>query len=97
MTTSTISTAADSANLFDRLRALLDACGSAANQHDRAIVGITACIDEGIDTRPRIIGVMQHLGFDRRHIALILNEGTGGDVNRHRWQRKEEGHYSLLN
>ena len=85
-----------SAALFDRLRGLIDACSLEANRHDQAIAVITACIDEGIDTRPRIVGMMKHLGFDYRHAAMTLNDAAGIDSDRHRWRRDATGRYSLL-
>ncbi len=84
-----------SAALFDRLRDLIHACDD-TSKHDQAIAVITACISEGVNTRPRLVGAMRHLGFDYRHAALTLNNGTGSDPERHRWQRDAEGRYSLL-
>ena len=85
------------AELFDRLRGLIQACGTEANKHDQAIAVIAACIDEGLDTRPRIVGAMRHLGFSAAHAAMILNEATGCNSERHRWRADEGGRYSLLN
>ena len=84
------------AMLFDRLRGLIQACGPEANKHDQAIAVIAACIDEGLNTRPRIVGAMKHLGFSTAHAAMILNEATGSDPSRYRWQRDSSGRYSLL-
>ncbi|MCB4862723.1 hypothetical protein K7W03_24355 [Sphingobium sp. PNB] len=85
------------AELFDRLRGLIQACGTEANKHDQAIAVIAACIDEGLNTRPRIVGAMRHLGFSAAHAAMMLNEATGCDPSRYRWQRDSTGRYSLLN
>lgn len=81
------------AAIFDRLRGLMAACGS--NKHDVAIALISACIEEGVDTGPRIIGTLRRLELNPGHAARMLKEGTGSDPARHRWQRDEEGRYSL--
>lgn len=85
------------AALFDRLRGLIQACGPEANKHDQAIAVIAACIDEGLNTRPRIVGAMKHLGFSTAHAAMMLTEATGCNPERHRWRADEGGRYSLLN
>lgn len=86
---------ADTNALFKRLRKLMENCGPDSSKHDLALVGISACIVESIDTRPRIIGVLRTLGLHPQHVAIILNDGTGNDPQRHRWQRDAEGRYSL--
>ena len=96
MTTAIDLTALD-ATLFDRLRGLIQACGPEANKHDQAIAVIAACIDEGVNTRPRIVGVMKHLGFSTAHAARMLNESTGCHPSRYRWQSYLAGRYSHLN
>jgi len=80
--------------LFDGLRKLMSDVGP--NKHDQAIIVIMACIGQGIDTLPRLRGVMRSLGFDPRHVGIMLNGGTGTNPEMHRWQRDENGVYSLL-
>lgn len=82
--------------MFRRLRALKASLPNGVNKHERAIVLITAAIEEGVNTRIRIGKVLEHIGLDRAHVMIILNEGTGSDPNRHRWSRDENGAYSLL-
>lgn len=82
----------DDGSTFDRLRKLMVRCGK--NKNDRAIAVISACIMEGFDTRPRIIGALKHLGFNPRHAAMILNDGTGRPDS-HWWHRDADGRYSL--
>lgn len=77
--------------LFDDLRALDEACGPQSNKHDRLTVLLTACIERGINTRPRLISVMKHLNFDQRHIAIMLDDRLGRE-----WQRGPDGRYSVL-
>jgi hypothetical protein len=86
----------DSRSTFRRLRALKASLPGRVNKHDKAIVLIAACIEEGINTRGRIGIVLEHIGMDRSHVMIILNEGTGNDPNRHRWNRDENGTYALL-
>lgn len=60
-----------------------------------ATVRITAAIHEGMNTRARIVGVLRLLGFNYRHAAIILNDGTGDDPKRFHWQRHPGGRYSV--
>lgn len=80
-------------DVLDELRQLKAICGP--NKHDQATILISACIGEGLDTRPRIVGALRHLGLDYRHVNIVLNKLTGGDPQRHRWMRDAEGCYSL--
>lgn len=80
---------------FERLRELLAACGPKPNRNDAAVVLISACIEDGRDTRPLIVGALSRLGFDYRHVAIILKGETGNNPQRHRWQRDAEGRYTV--
>ncbi|KQU47396.1 hypothetical protein ASG67_14135 [Sphingomonas sp. Leaf339] len=80
--------------LFDGLRKLMADVGP--NKHDQAITIIMACIGQGIDTLPRLRGVMNSLGFDPQHVGIVLSGGTGTNPALHRWRRDEKGVYSLL-
>jgi hypothetical protein len=79
----------------DPLRCLLDDCGP--NKNDRAIVLITACISDGVNTGPEILARGVRLGLHPAHVALILSKDAGSNPNRHRWRRDDQGTYSLLN
>lgn len=63
-------------NLYCEMKELIANCGSDANKHDLAIVTIEACLDNGINTMPHLIGFLQHLGFKRGHIANTLKFET---------------------
>lgn len=89
---STVSTS-DVNAIFERLRQLDRKCGSTANRHDRATVLICACIEEGMDDSPRIIGALRSLGFNPRHVGKLLRDGTGNDPRRHWWHRDHAGTY----
>ena len=80
---------------LEELRGLKAASGWPKDKHAVATVLITACIERGIDTRPRIIGALKSVGLDYRHVAIILNEGTGENPERHRWRLDPHGRYSL--
>lgn len=80
---------------LERLRELKAACGWPKDKHAVATVLIMACIEEGVATRAQIIGALKSIGLDYRHVAIILNEGTGGAPARHRWRLDGEGRYSL--
>jgi hypothetical protein len=75
-----------------RLQRLLDTIRPGTNRHEQATVMIEACIGEGFDTRPRIIGALRQLGFDPRHIAITLK---GDNPYGGRWLRSAGGIYSL--
>lgn len=79
---------------FAGLRKLIADCGS--NKHDQATVAIIACISEGVNTLPRLRGVMKALGFDAKHFGLIVSTGKGSDPNRHYWNVDANGRYYLL-
>lgn len=79
---------------FERLRHLVADSGS--NKNDQAIVAITACIGERINTTKAICEVLARLGLNTRHVAAILKHSAGLDPARHRWSRDETGHYHLL-
>ena len=78
------------------LQAFLETIPPQCNKHDRVIVLIEACLDEGIDTRKGIVDALVKLGFNYRHVAILLNEGTGESPERHNWRRDENGRYSRI-
>ena len=69
---------------------------SSVNMHDRVIALIAACIDSGTTTVPHIIGTLKRLGFNNRHVALLLNQNAGFNAGAHWWALDEKGIYSLL-
>ena len=78
-----------------RLKRLHVACAAGGNKNDSAVALITACIEEGIDTRARIIGALEPLGFDYRHVAIQLQRGTGTNAAQDRWRLDPDGRYHL--
>ncbi|SFP99977.1 hypothetical protein [Sphingomonas rubra] len=83
------------AGSYADLRELLDTCGR--NKNDRALALISACIGDGITTKSEIVSVGARLGLNPRHVAAILDQDTGTNPERHRWQRDGKGTYSFLN
>jgi hypothetical protein len=81
-------------NLFERLQRLVTDSGTDRNH--QAIVAITVCIGERVDTLKAICEVMARLGFKTSHVAAILKTSTGSDPARHHWSKNEAGHYHLL-
>ena len=77
--------------IFLRFRQPIHSFCKTANSHDRVTILIAACIDAGINTGSRIIGVAVRLGFNSQHAGIILSAGVG--LN---WNRDEDGHYSNL-
>jgi len=57
---------------------------------------IEAGMSEGVNTKSDINGVITQLGFNNRHVALMLDKGTGSSLAGYRWQRGKEGIYALL-
>lgn len=83
-----------SEDVFERLRRLRDELGS--NKNDAVTALIAACIGEGLDTEPLIVAMIGRLGFDDRHIRIMLKNGTGTRPERASWQRKPDKSYSPL-
>ena len=63
------------------------------NKHDRAHMLINACIGEGIDAGPRIIGVLAMLGFNKRHAGIMLKAGLQLKPDWPNWGRDDGGRY----
>lgn len=63
------------------------------NTNDRAIMLISACIAEGFDTANRIVGVLGRLGFNRRHVGLMLKHGLQRTPEWPNWGRHYDGTY----
>lgn len=83
--------AAEVDEIFQRLRELKSILGKPTNADNRLIAMIAACIDEGINTSPRIIGAARQLDFDVRHIRRVLRSGVG-----HTWHRAPDDRFSNL-
>jgi hypothetical protein len=79
---------------FQDLRAL-NAELAGVNAHDRATVTIAAIIESGMNTANQILGAMVHLGFNRRHAAIILRAETGNDPKRYGWRRDADGVFTI--
>ncbi len=79
----------------DPPRRLLDDCGPSNN--DRAIVLITACISDGVNTGKEILARGVRFGLNSAHVALILSNDAGSNPDRYRWRRDDQGTYSLPN
>ena len=62
-------------------------------KHDRAHMLINACLAEGFDEGGRILGVLARLGFDKRHVAIILKAGTQRQPEWPNWGRHDNGKY----
>lgn len=65
------------------------------NKHDRAHMLINACIGEGIDSGPRIIGVLAKLGFNKQHVGITLKAGLQREPEQPNWGRQDEGRYHV--
>jgi len=83
--------AAEVDEIFLRLRQLKSALGKPTNADNRLVAMIAACIDEGIDTSPRILGAARRLGFDLRHTRRVLHSGID-----HTWTRAADDRFGNL-
>jgi uncharacterized protein YhbP (UPF0306 family) len=86
---------AASSDLIDRILQLIYDCGPTATRHDQALVAIEACIAEGVNTKPHIIGVLRGVGFKAGHVASVLDPKRGPFANAAHWRIDGEGRYSL--
>jgi hypothetical protein len=75
------------------LTVLLESLDPCVGKHDRAIVGIQACITSGINKGPDIIATLKRLGLNGRHVGMLLHNLAGSDPSRHMWQREADGTY----
>jgi hypothetical protein len=82
--------------MFGRLSALLRDIKPGTNRNDQVIALIAACIAEGKVTRKEIIGIAEHFGFDRYHVARFLEYGIGNDPDSGHWRRNSDGTFSLF-
>ena len=82
--------------LFDRIRDAIDACGPAINRHDQAVLAITMCIGDGVNTMPDIIRVLVTYGFDGGHIANMLDDRRGPFRNSEHWRVDANGRHHLV-
>ena len=78
--------------LLDELRALMDACGIAANKNELVYILTSACIEGGFDTRAQIVGALRSMGFNFAHVAIALQKGTGLYGS---WQLNPDGRYTM--
>ncbi|NYF33807.1 hypothetical protein [Sphingopyxis sp. JAI108] len=83
--------AAEVDEIFQRLRELKSNLGKPTNADNRLTAMIAACIDEGINTSPRIFGTARQLGFDLGHTRRVLRSGIG-----HTWNRAADDRFSNL-
>jgi hypothetical protein len=81
-------------DLADRIRELAAACAP-SNRNDQALVAITMCIAEGIDTRDHIVASLLKAGFRAGHAAAILDDCEGAFAESHHWRLGADGRYSL--
>ena len=82
------------AKFLRELRKVKCACGD--NQNDCATVSIAMCIDNKIDTMRLIRDVLALVGYNPRHIAIIVNLWTGRNPDRHLWNVDSSGKYQMI-
>jgi hypothetical protein len=92
---STTTNAATSSDLIDRIRQLIYDCGPTLTKHDQALVAIKTCIEEGVDTKARIISVLCGVGFNAGHVANILNPRKSPFTTADHWRSDASGRYVL--
>ncbi len=82
--------------LIERLRRFIEELGPKANKHDLVTAMIYMCIGKGLNTDKQIIGTIYRLGFNNRHVAMMLKEGTGRTSVSGHWRRNADKTYTLL-
>ena len=78
---------------LSQLRDRLVAAG--CNKHDQVDMLITACIGDGIDEGSAILRTIAALGYDQKHVGILLNDHTGSNSSRHCWFKDKKGRYRL--
>lgn len=66
------------------------------NQNDCAAVSIAMCIDNKIDTMRLIRDVLALVGYNPRHVAIMVKLYTGLNPARHLWIVDSAGKYHSL-
>ncbi|MAN13155.1 MAG: hypothetical protein CL945_00265 [Dinoroseobacter sp.] len=62
-------------------------------KHDRAHALINASISEGVETGTRIVSVLAKLGFDKRHVGIMLKTGLQTMPEWPNWGCNDDGKY----
>ncbi len=86
----------DTRRIFHRLRTITFSFGTKPNKNLLAKSLITACIEEGLNSKNRIVGALAVLGLNRAHTISVLNNQTGTDSGIHTWNMNSLGKYELL-
>lgn len=68
---------------------------SGCGRNDQVLIMISECISEGIDEGPAIVRTLVELGFDRKHVGILLSRHTGFSPARHSWFKDGNGKYRL--
>ncbi len=68
------------------LEHLLAEHGAGLNRNDQARLLIAACVSEGINTVPKIITAVAPIGFNPRHLGVLMNNDQDGW-----WRRADRG------
>lgn len=62
-------------------------------KHDRVHALINATISGGVDTGTRIVRVLAKLGFDKRHVGIMLKTGLQTMPEWPNWGCNDDGKY----
>ena len=73
---------------LNRIRAMLDGCGT-TDRNALLTIAIEALIGAGVNSRSRIIGAAQSLGFNASHAGAVLERGR-------EWVSGTDGVYRLF-
>ena len=82
--------------VYRHLREVKESFGPHCDRRVRAVVLIGACIEQGFDTRHKIIKGTRVVGLSKSHVLGLLDENTGDVPGVHLWQLGSDGRYRLL-
>ncbi len=68
---------------------------SDCHKNDRVIALITACLECGINTSDAIVAELTTLGYNQRHVRIMLAKNKGHLTSNYPWQRSHDGQYQL--
>lgn len=67
-----------------------------ADKRSQVLTLIEFCLGRGVNTGKEIVDMVGSLGFDRKHVGMMLASQTGSTIGCHRWCKGIDGTYQAL-